>query len=404
MDPVQEDERLSALDRYDILDTPPEEAFDRITNMTRKIFRMPMAAINFIDGHRHWLKSKQGLTIKEGKRRDAICNVAIEQDEPLVIEDTKEDARLCSNPYVLDDPHLRFYAGAPLLTRDGHKVGVLCVMDTKPHKFGPEQTAILADLAKAVMTELDLRLLASTDPLTGALSRRAFKDEAERAKLLAVRHGHALSCMIFDLDHFKDINDRYGHSVGDFVLRGAVEACRASLRKSDVLGRIGGEEFAVILPHTAAAPATRVAEKARRAIAKVSVARPEGRVKVSASFGVAELDRGAADVDELLRRADEALYAAKEAGRNQCAEWRASGATRPNVMQKVFKAGQIAFNAGNSVIDCTVRGLSDAGACLDVISSAGVPDRFKLRINSDNLSRFCSVVSKRDTRLEVAFM
>jgi diguanylate cyclase (GGDEF)-like protein len=404
-DPIQEDARLSALDQYDILDSSPEYAFDLITDMTRKIFRMPMSAISFIDGHRHWLKSSPGLPdkVEEGERRYAICNVAIGQNEPLIVRDTFEDSRFASNVYVLTEPYLRFYAGAPLRTPERYNIGALCIMDTQPHEFGPEQTAILADLAKMVISELNLRLLASTDALTGALMRRSFKEEAERARSLALRHGHALSCMVFDLDHFKAINDSYGHSVGDLVLKHGVEACRTTLRKADILGRVGGEEFAIILPYTPLAAAMQVGERIRRAIAGLSVSSPKGPVSVSASIGVAELDPTAPEMDELLRRADEALYVAKAAGRNRCSEWRATGAGQTGAMQRVFKAGKIAFNRNDS-IDCTVRGLSDAGARLDVISSAAVPDRFKLRIDSENTSWSCSVVSKRDKKLEVAFV
>jgi diguanylate cyclase (GGDEF)-like protein len=399
----EEDARLKALDRYDIIDTPPEEAFDRIVRIAQKMFRVPMSSISFLDGHRQWLKARQGIGFAESKRCDAICNIAIAQNEPLVIEDTTLDERVRDNSFVTKDPHLRFYAGAQLRTRDGHNLGALCIMDDKPHKFGAEQASILADLADMVVNELDLRVSAGTDYLTGALSRRAFKEEAERAKLLAVRHGHPLSCMIFDLDHFKAVNDVHGHAVGDLVLKRSVIACVAKLRKSDLIGRIGGEEFAVLFPHTTAAAAVKVAEKVRRAIAGVAVPGETGPLRVSASFGVAELDRAVPDLDGLLKRADDALYAAKQGGRNQCSEWRPTGATQANLMRKVFKAGQIAFNAGNSVIDCTVRGLSDNGAQLNVVSTADIPEKFKLKVNADNISRFCRVVTKREKQVDVAF-
>jgi Diguanylate cyclase, GGDEF domain len=128
-----------------------------------------------------------------------------------------------------------------------------------------------------------------------------------------------------------------------------------------------------------------------------------GHVQVSASFGVAELDRAASDIEEMLKRADEALYAAKRNGRNLCAEWQVSGATQAKPMRRVLKAGQIAFNAGNSVIDCTVRGLCDEGAQLHVVSTADMPNKFKLRIGADNMSRFCRVVAKREKLVNVAF-
>ncbi|MEW6436060.1 MAG: sensor domain-containing diguanylate cyclase [Pseudomonadota bacterium] len=400
---VHEDERLAALDRYDVLDTTPEEAFDRVTRMAQKIFRVPMSAVSFVDGHRQWLKSRHGVSYVESKRCDAICDIAIKQTEPLIICDTTKDARVAENNFVVREPYLRFYAGAQLRSHQGYNVGTLCVMDTEPRKFGVEQTSILVDLANLIVAELDLRLIASTDHLTGALSRRNFKEEAERAKLLALRHGHSLSCIIFDLDHLKKINDAHGHGTGDLVLRRTADACRSALRKSDVFGRIGGEEFGVILPHTAAASANEVAEKIRRAIASLCISAANDSVRVTASFGIAELDGAAPDIDELLRRADEALYASKNSGRNRCSEWRPAVSAPATVTGKVFKAGQIAFNRGSSVIDCTVRGLSDTGAILDVISTEGVPDRFKLRINSNDTSRFCLVRAKRSNRLDVAF-
>lgn len=396
--------RLSALERYDILDTSPEEAFDRITRLALKVFRMPMSTISFIDGHRQWLKSRYGVNFSETARCDAICDLAIRQIEPLVIENAAKDTRVCDHRVVAHAPHIRFYAGAQLWARKDLCVGTLCVMDTKPQDFGREQVAILADLAKFVMTELNLRLLANTDSLTGALSRRALKEEAERVTLLALRHGHPLSLITFDLDHFKAINDLHGHHVGDVVLQSCMEACQSVLRKSDILGRTGGEEFAVILPHTDIGSAAEVAEKLRRAIANMSIpVASNSGVKISASFGIAELDRASPDIDELLRRADEALYLSKNAGRNRCSEWRAITPSQPNPVRKVLKPGQIAFNQGNSVIECTVRGLSDTAAVLEVFDPVGVPDKFKLKVISDDSDRRCKVKAKKNKRIEVDF-
>lgn len=258
--------RLEALQRYDILDTPAEQSFDRVTSLARKLFRMPIALVTLIDGHRQWFKSRQGYAAEETPRSSAICAIAIQSHEPLIVEDICEDARFADGPYVTEEPFIRFYAGAPLVTPDGHALGTLCVLDHKPRRFGPRQTEVLRQLAGVVMDEIELRVAANTDALTGALSRRAFRSEGERASHLAARHGHEISLVALDLDHFKRVNDTYGHPAGDAVLARSVDVCLAQLRKSDLIGRLGGEEFAVLLPYSGPRAAFEVAERLRAAI------------------------------------------------------------------------------------------------------------------------------------------
>ena len=400
-----EQKRLNALASYDILDTPAEESFDRITRITRELFHAPMSTIAFIDGHRQWFKSRQGVAKSETERAPALCNVTIQQRRPLIIEDTLADERFRENPFVVGDPRIRFYAGVPLTTPEGANIGTLCVMDTKPRHFGAEQVALLNDMAQLILTGLELRALATTDALTGILSRRAFIAEAERAIAIATRHRVNLSCITFDLDHFKSINDGFGHQTGDSVLTTMAQTCATILRKSDVFGRIGGEEFAIAMPHTGPVPAMEVAEKLRSAVARQVFTGPTGeRMEVTASFGVASVDRSTTDFRALLEHADAALYEAKRAGRNRCNEWNPPRiAMEPVNKRRVLKAGKISFNLGHSAIDCTVRTLSDTGAGLDVVSSAGVPDAFKLLIESDDKSLGCRVTSKQNRHIEVEF-
>jgi diguanylate cyclase (GGDEF)-like protein len=370
------------------------------------VFGVPMSNVVMIDGHRQWFKSRQGLAQQESARNAAICDHAIRQDTPLVIPDTLADERFRENENVVAGPRVRFYAGIPLRTSDGHNLGTLCAMDTKPREFTPEQVETLSDLAAVVMSELELRRLATVDSLTGALSRRAFKDQAGRAVALAVRHRHDLSCLVLDLDHFKAINDTHGHAAGDRVLAATAATCLRAVRASDIFGRLGGEEFALVLPHTGQAAAMGVAEKLRAEIARQTVEMPSGLVPVTASFGVAMLDWSGTDLDALIERADAALYAAKAEGRNRVSLWQPPAAALPqaaSVRRRVLKAGQIAFHGGRSAVDCTVRSLSDTSAGIDVISTTGVPDTFKLRIEADNFSRFCRVTERKERHLEVTF-
>jgi diguanylate cyclase (GGDEF)-like protein len=401
---IEDGERLAALDRYDILDTPQEEGFDRITRLTRRIFDVPMSTITLIDGHRQWFKSRSGVEACETPRGPALCSFAMREPQGLVLPDTLVDTRFSGNPFVLGPPHIRFYAGVPLRTPQGLSIGTLCAMDTRPRPFRDDEVETLADLSHIVMSELELRRVAMTDSLTGALSRRAFRDECGRTLALALRHRHPMSCIMLDLDHFKSVNDRHGHPVGDQVLAEMAAVCRAELRTSDAFGRVGGEEFAVLLPLSDLAAAMTVAEKLRAAIARLSVPTPDGPLRLTASFGVAALDPTVTDLDGLLRNADAALYAAKAEGRNRCVACRPAPVPPQVVRRRVLKAGQISFNGGRSVIDCTVRSLSDDGAGLKVVSSIGVPETFKLAIAADQFSRLCRIVLKTEGHLDVVFV
>jgi diguanylate cyclase (GGDEF)-like protein len=165
--------------------------------------------------------------------------------------------------------------------------------------------------------EQELRRLASTDPLTGLSNRRQFA-EAGGAMLRQTRSDAlALSVLMLDIDHFKSINDRYGHPAGDEVLQATAQRCRAELREQDLMARLGGEEFAVILPATDAAEAAGIAERLRAAIAAAPVPAEEHRIEVRVSIGGTSRRAEDKTLDELLGRADQALYTAKRTGRDR---------------------------------------------------------------------------------------
>ena len=156
-----ETERLAALREYNILDTPPESAFDRITALAAELFGTPIAAISLIDVDRQWFKSIVGLDATQTGRQEAFCDHTIRSDEVLVIPDAHEDARFRDNPLVLSDPKIRFYAGAPLTLRTGHRLGALCIIDRQPRETLSEtDRRRLLTLAQIVVNEMDLRLSA----------------------------------------------------------------------------------------------------------------------------------------------------------------------------------------------------------------------------------------------------
>ena len=171
----EEQARVAALHQYEILDTEPQEAFDRITRLTKTVMQMPMVLVNMVDRDRQWFLSCQGVKEKEVPRRDSsFCIHAIRQTDPLIVSDTLEDPRFAENPRVVGKPNVRFYIGVPLRSRDGFNVGTLCSMDTKPRQLTTEQIDIMRDFGRLVVDELELRLQANTDSLTGAMSRRSF--------------------------------------------------------------------------------------------------------------------------------------------------------------------------------------------------------------------------------------
>jgi diguanylate cyclase (GGDEF)-like protein len=159
--------------------------------------------------------------------------------------------------------------------------------------------------------------MALFDSLTGALSRPAFMEQASKELSRSMRFHRPLSVMMIDIDHFKSINDNYGHAAGDNVLQIFVEAIQEVIRSTDFLGRVGGEEFALLLPDTSARAAYHLAERVRERITKYPYLAGDMLIEVTASLGVAEYQSLDGDIKSVLNRADEALYQAKQAGRNR---------------------------------------------------------------------------------------
>jgi len=149
--------RLRTLEQYDILDSPPTEAFDRITRLAARLFDVPIAMVNFIDQENQWCLSAHGLAMEHADREVSFCARAIQQGRVMVVPNTREDARFADNPFVTGEPHIRFYAGAPLTAPNGYRLGTLCLIDDEPRSFSAEDRETLNDLAGVVMDEVNLR-------------------------------------------------------------------------------------------------------------------------------------------------------------------------------------------------------------------------------------------------------
>jgi len=310
--------RLAALMRYDVLDTPSEPAIDRITDLVRMAIGVPMAAVSLIDTDRQTFKSVSGMGRDPTARSQAFCNFTIAGRQPFMVTDATKDDRLSHFDQVVGGSKIRSYLGVPLRSPDGYNIGSLCAIDVEPRSFDALQIAILENLARLVVETLELRLIAGTDHLTGALTRRGMTQQIDHLFSQARESGRAAALVFFDLDHFKSINDRYGHLAGDEVLRVTAQACMAGMRGGDAMGRLGGEEFAVLLPNTTAEQAMRFAERMRQVLARLHITFGEEVIPVTASWGVAPLTDEFETPQQWFAAADTALYQAKRAGRNQC--------------------------------------------------------------------------------------
>ncbi|UAJ12315.1 GGDEF domain-containing protein [Glacieibacterium megasporae] len=310
--------RIAAVDRLAVLDTPPEVPFEKIVDLIRTILNVPMATVTLVDRDRQWFLARRGIAAQETPRAISFCTHTIQQRDPLLVPDAHLDPRFMDNPLVQGDPRIRSYAGVPLRTAEGYNVGALCAIDTRPRTFSDAEVNILVNFANIVTDELELRLIAQRDHLTGALTRRGFVEQAAKQFAAYTRHGRPGALIMLDVDHFKTVNDSHGHAAGDQVLRQLAELCSSVMRPNDAFGRLGGEEFALLLPDAAPAEASAVAERFREMIEVYPFEIGAGRtLQVTVSLGVASLDLSTTSVDCWLAAADTLLYRAKQTGRNR---------------------------------------------------------------------------------------
>lgn len=344
--PASEPARLAALLRYDILDTGSEQGYEDLLAIAAGICGTSMGSVSLVDSHRQWFKAQRGLPVSETPRDIAFCAHAILQpQEIMVVPDARIDDRFHDNPLVTGTPHIRFYAGAPLVGSDGEAIGTLCVMDSAPRDLDTFQLQALAGLSRQIVALLELRLAYQelrrhlserewyerhiqqyqqqlveenaqlteenlTDVLTGLPNRRACNAVMESALAASATSASPLALAIIDIDHFKLINDVHGHPVGDETLATVAQALKAQCGMHGLVARFGGEEFAAVLSDATLADAEQHCEHMRKAVEHLPQCAP-----ITVSIGVAAMRPGDA-LGNLYARADKALYAAKHAGRN----------------------------------------------------------------------------------------
>lgn len=306
--PLDEKSRLNALASLNILDTFHEERFDRLTRMACKLFDVPIAVVTLVDDKRQWFKSCIGLNVTETARDISFCGHAILSDEVLVVSDTEKDVRFADNPLVIGDPHIRFYAGCPIKSLGGSRLGTLAIIDGKARMLSKQDLDVLKDLASMAERELAFIELATIDELTGLSNRRGFMTSARYVINLCDRQEISCSLIFIDLNGFKNINDKFGHAEGDRALIDFSNLLKNNFRNSDILARLGGDEFVVLLTDTTKSAAETAMRKLQKSIDDYNT-KTNHNYSISCSYGIAEPDSNQhITIEKLLKDADFLMY------------------------------------------------------------------------------------------------
>ncbi|HAZ95560.1 MAG TPA: GGDEF domain-containing protein [Porticoccaceae bacterium] len=313
---IDEAVRLTTLRSLDILDSLGEERFDRLTRMAKQMFRVPIALVSLVDENRQWFKSCVGLDVSETSRDISFCGHAILGDEVFVISDTLKDDRFSDNPLVLEDPHIRFYAGCPIRVANGSRIGTLCIIDREPRDFCAEDEELLKDLAAMVEQELTAVQLATLDEMTNLTNRRGFMGVANKILSLCVRNQIPATLAFIDLNNFKSINDQHGHAEGDRALVDFSQQLATAFRSSDVVARLGGDEFVVLFTGTSRQHAEKTMIKFSSVLEEANK-KPEGKYRLSFSYGLVDYNHHAYPaIEDFLEQADLLMYENKVSRRS----------------------------------------------------------------------------------------
>jgi diguanylate cyclase (GGDEF)-like protein len=344
--PSNEALRLEALRSYRILDSLPEESYDDITILASEICGTSMAAVSLVDRTRQWFKSKVGLTIPETARDYAFCAHAILQHDITVITDAQADERFADNPFVIGEPWIRFYAGAPLVTANGEALGTLCVIDHVMRNLTQFQINSLGALSRQVMAQLELRRsirlheqnqqmlkdyqdkleksnalfqkLSITDDVTGFNNTRFLHQYLDQCLVQTSAESKKLTLVFFDMDNFKRVVDKHGHLLGAKVLKEVAEVVHSYLDTKDRIVRYGGDEYIVILPGQGGEEALSKVKAIQKGISSTLFLRKEEIcLRLTASFGLATFPDDARDKKQLLMAADQCLFQSKEEGKDR---------------------------------------------------------------------------------------
>ena len=312
-----ERQRLHLLGCTRLLDSEASAAFDRITRMAAEMFDTPISLVSLVDQHRQWFKSRYGLDVAQTERESSFCAHAIKSARVMVVEDAALDERFASNRLVLGAPRIRFYAGAPLMLESGHALGSLCVLDTQPRRFSASQRAMLAEMARLVMAQIDLHQRAGRINEVTRLPNRA--QLAEDLQTMMERFpGEERALMLIDA-----MGDRQFHDSARAVGMGAMEGAlvevaaklRRLLREGSALYHVGETRFAFLLPDSPTRPresfASALLEAMRQPLDMGGVA-----MELEVQAGLVRFTLEGQGPGDALRKAMSALHESSALGRS----------------------------------------------------------------------------------------
>ena len=310
----REAERLDALRKLDLLDTPPSVAFDRITRMASQLFQLPIAAVSLTDSDRQWFKSRVGVGHDSIPRVKAPCAQVADEGQVLVITDLRADPDYSDSPLAASG--VRFYAGAPLMTNDGYCLGAMCVLGTEPRQVSDAERAALQDLAAMVMAQIELRhAFGRVDPLSGLPNRHQFIDDFGDLALDRP-HGEERLAALINLASAEQLSHALG-AMGaaylDEIVGEAVRTLRASVGRSGKVYHILATQFVFIAPL-----GTECAQfsEALEALLHRRAASVTSRFATTATIGVAPFETGITGCADLLRNLHSAAQHAYETDRS----------------------------------------------------------------------------------------
>jgi EAL domain-containing protein (putative c-di-GMP-specific phosphodiesterase class I)/GGDEF domain-containing protein len=310
---TREELRLQALHSLNLLDTPASEAFDRVTRMAAQLFKLPIAAVSLTDSDRQWFKSRVGVDHDRIPRAKAPCAEVAESADTLVIEDFASDARYCDS--LLGANGIRFYAGAPLVTRDGYALGALCVLGTEPRKAEASEIAALRDMAAMVMDQIELQhAFGRVDPTTGLPNRMQFLDDLQ--DLAQERPEEERVAVILCLGTVQQI-ERYGRVLGpgyvDDMIREASSRLKDAAGGAERVYHVGPTQFALIAPPESGLD--RYAADFAALVARTELT-GGGRLAATVATGVAPFNTRQDAPREVLHRLLSSLHDARMSGSN----------------------------------------------------------------------------------------